>query len=155
MKTLLILIIGVGIGLGVYWYYHNPDADKKLEAARERVSEGVDETRSRVSQTFSNIDTDEIKEELARTGRVVRKKTEETGEKLADATADARITASIKSKLALDPELSALSISVNTTQGKVTLAGSVSSHDLIKKAMNLALATEGANEVVSTLQVKK
>ncbi len=155
MKTFLILVIGIGVGLGIYWYYHNPDADQKLATAREQLSNGVDETRSRIGATVSNIDTEQIKEELAQTGRIVRKKTEEAGQKIADATADARITTSIKSKFALDPELSALSISVNTTQGKVTLAGTVSSHDLIKKAINLALQTDGATEVVSTLQVKK
>ena len=155
MKTLLILVIGIAVGLGIYWYYHNPNAEKQLQTAREQLSNGVDETRAKISETVSNIDTEQIKDELARTGRVVRKKTEEAGEKIADATADARVTAAIKSKLAVDPELSALSISVNTTQGKVTLAGTVSSHELIKRAIKLALETDGASEVVSTLQVKK
>ena len=153
MKTLFILLIGIGVGFGIYWY-HQPDAERQLATARARLSNGVDEPRSRFNETFSNIDTQEIKDELARTGRVVRKKTEEAGEKLADATADARVTAAIKSKLAMDRDLSALSISVNTTQGKVTLSGTVSSHELIKKAMNIALQTEGTAEVVSTLQVK-
>ncbi|MDB6028059.1 MAG: hypothetical protein JWM68_4282 [Verrucomicrobiales bacterium] len=154
MKTLLLLLIVIGLGLGIYWYYNNPDADQRLKSARSQMSNGVEEARSKVSETFSNIDTDQIKDELARTGRVVRKKTEEAGEKIVDATADARVTAAIKTKLARDPDLSALSISVNTTQGKVTLSGTVASHALIKRAIDLALQTDGASEVVSTLQVK-
>ena len=155
MKTILLLLIIAGVGLGIYWYYNNPEARQHLDTARSQLTNSVEQTRATVSDTFSNIDTAQIKEELARTGRVVRKKSEEAGEKVADATADARVTAAIKAKLTQDPDLSALSISVNTTQGKVTLSGTVASHELIKKAVNLALQTDGVSEVVSTLQVKK
>ena len=51
-------------------------------------------------------------------------------------------------------ELSALSISVNTTAGVVTLSGFVNSTEDISKAMLLALETDGVREVISTLQVK-
>ena len=53
-----------------------------------------------------------------------------------------------------DKDLSALSISVNTTSGIVTLSGTVSSPEHISKAMLLAMETEGVREVVSTLQVR-
>ena len=52
-------------------------------------------------------------------------------------------------------ELSALSISVNTTEGIVTLSGTVSSAEDISKAMLLAMETDGVREVISTLQVKQ
>jgi hyperosmotically inducible periplasmic protein len=73
---------------------------------------------------------------------------------IADATADARITTAIKGQYALDSEISALTISVNTTKGVVTLSGTVKSHDHIKKAMQIALQIDGVTEVISTLQVK-
>jgi hypothetical protein len=69
------------------------------------------------------LQPEDIKEELARSGQVVRRKAQETGRAIADATSDARITAAIKGKLLAHPELSAFSISVNTTDGVVTLAG--------------------------------
>ncbi|MGQ9695827.1 MAG: BON domain-containing protein [Thermodesulfobacteriota bacterium] len=56
--------------------------------------------------------------------------------------------------LAADPDLSALSISVSTAAGRVTLSGTVGSPELIGKAVALALETEGVREVVSTLKVK-
>jgi osmotically-inducible protein OsmY len=143
MKTILVLIIGVAIGAGIYWYYHNPDADQRLQ-----------QVRSDVTSTISNIDVQQVKDQLAQKGEVVLKKAESAGEKLADATADARITAAIKTKYAREPQLSALSISVNTTGGKVTLSGWASSPEAIKTAMNLAIQTDGVSEVVSTLQVK-
>jgi len=54
-----------------------------------------------------------------------------------------------------DRELSALSISVNTTEGVVTLSGTVSSSENVSKAMLLAMETDGVREVISTLQVKQ
>jgi osmotically-inducible protein OsmY len=76
------------------------------------------------------------------------------GNTITDATADARTTATIKAKLLADPDLSALSISVSTTAGKVTLSGAVTSPEKIAKAIKLAMSVDGVREVVSTLQVK-
>ena len=101
-----------------------------------------------------NFSTEDLKEELSRTGQVVREKANKLSSKIADATADPRVTATIKSKLLADSTLSALSISVNTTDGVVTLSGSVKTHEHIKKAMDLALSTDGCDKVISTLQVK-
>ena len=98
---------------------------------------------------------DLIKEDLDRTGKVIRRKAREAGQAMADATVDARTTAAIKGKMVANKDLSALSISVNTTGGIVTLSGSVNSTDDISKAMMLAMDTDGVQEVISTLQVKK
>jgi len=78
----------------------------------------------------------------------------EAGHAIADATADARITGAIKTKLLASRDLSALNISVNTTTGVVTLSGTVASPEHISKAILLAMETSGVREVVSTLQVK-
>ncbi len=75
------------------------------------------------------------------------------GEAASDATLDTRATAAIKTKLAADADLSALSISVTTTEGRVTLSGTVASPELIGKAIALALETEGVREVVSTMKI--
>ena len=93
-------------------------------------------------------------DERAKTGTVIRRKAQDAGKALADATADARITAAIKGKLVASKELSALDISVNTTSGTVTLSGTVTSTENISKAMALAMETDGVNQVISTLQVK-
>ena len=85
---------------------------------------------------------------------VVRDKARKAGSAFVDATADARITAAIKSKLAAESALSVFSIHVETTDGLVTLSGTVNSHDQIGRAVQLALDTDGVVKVVSTLQVK-
>jgi hyperosmotically inducible periplasmic protein len=78
----------------------------------------------------------------------------EAGQAMADAAADIRITAAIKSKLVASSELSAFNISVSTTGGVVTLSGTVPSSDAIGKAVRLAMETDGVREVVSSLRVK-
>jgi hyperosmotically inducible periplasmic protein len=96
---------------------------------------------------------EDIKDDLARTGKVIRRKAQEAGQAIADATADARTTAAIKAKFIANRDLSALSISVNSTAGVVTLSGTVNSPEDIGKAILLALETDGVTQVVSTLQV--
>ncbi len=101
-----------------------------------------------------NLGTNDIREELARTGRIVRQKASQAGKVIADSTADARTTAAIKAKLLANRDLSGLSISVNTTDGIVTLSGSVPAAEDIGKAMVVALDTDGVKQVISTIQVK-
>ena len=100
------------------------------------------------------LDVHELGEELKRTGRIVRRKAGQAAREVADATQDARTTAGIKTGLALDPTLSALDISVDTTDGRVTLAGHVDSTDDIARAIRIALERDDVREVVSTIQVR-
>jgi len=67
------------------------------------------------------------------------------------ATPPEGITATIKAKLIRESNLSAVSVSVNTMDGKVTLSGTASSPENIRKAVQLAIDTDGVREVVSTL----
>jgi len=67
---------------------------------------------------------------------------------------DAKITTTIKAKLAADPEISAFDVSVSTTEGKVTLSGKVKSPEMIGKAVALALETGDVREVVSVLKIE-
>ena len=57
--------------------------------------------------------------------------------------------------MAADPELSAVEISVNTTDGIVTLSGKAASPEPVGRAMLLALETNGVREVIGTLRVGK
>lgn len=156
MRVLVALLLGLAIGGAAVWFYSNYQGDSRLKAAEEKVGEAAKSARETVQDQLRVLDlrSDDIKDELARTGQVVRRKAREAGQVIADATADARTTAAIKTKLVASGDLSALNISVNTTAGVVTLAGSVSSPEHISKAMLLAMETEGVREVISTLQVR-
>lgn len=67
---------------------------------------------------------------------------------------DASITAKVKTALIADPELSGLSIDVDTSQNVVTLNGSVSSDAARANAERIAKGVEGVKEVKNNLLVK-
>jgi osmotically-inducible protein OsmY len=154
MKTLFVLLIGAVLGVMAYQYFKEPQKRPVMEQTADSLSDGAEKVRDKLSQNFPDLDADDIKAELERSGRVIRKKAEKAGVAIKDATADARITAEIKGRYALTSELSSLRISVNTTDGIVTLSGSAPSAEDVSKAMRIALETEGVQEVVSTIQVK-
>lgn len=102
-----------------------------------------------------NVHTQDVQNELAHAGVVIKEKAREAGAAIADATADTRATTAIKSKLATELGASTLgNISVSTSDGVVTLSGTVNSNDEITKAVNVAYAAENVRKVYSTLQVK-
>jgi hyperosmotically inducible protein len=149
-------LLGV-LALGaVIWYFRSPPQPGGLEDARDRIRAGATnaEHAARDEMQSLGLTPENIKDELARTGRVIRSKSQALGQTLANETADARITTDIKAKLLADPDLSALSISVNTTAGCVTLSGTTGTPADIRKAMLLAYETVGVTQVISTLQVK-
>ena len=156
MKTILALIIGIAIGVGAFWYYKKTHSQSEFDKMEQKIRGTVSSVSNTIQEKLHslNLSSNNIKEELDRTGRVIRDKSREAGQAIADATADARTTATIKAKLVADHELSAMSISVNTTDGVVTLSGTVSSTDQIGKAIVLAMETDRVRQVISTLQVK-
>ena len=79
----------------------------------------------------------------------------DTAGKLGDRVADARLTAKIKSKMALDDHVKARAIDVDTSAGVATLSGVVASGDERKRALQLARDTEGIKRVIDELEVRK
>ena len=156
MRLLLGIVLGIVLVVGAIWYFADQRKDPRAQQMQQSIESGATQMKDSIHSKLDSMDLrpETIKDELARTGKVVRQKAGEAGNAIADATADARITGAIKAKLVADRDLSALSISVNTTAGRVTLSGTVSSAENIQKAISLAMATDGVKEVVSTLQVK-
>lgn len=66
---------------------------------------------------------------------------------------DATIGTKMKAALAADPELSALKINVDTTQGTVRLRGEVKSMALRRKAEEMARKIEGVKSVENQLMI--
>jgi osmotically-inducible protein OsmY len=151
------LIIGILIGGVGFWFYGTRAGKSTIQATGEQIESATKTARDAVQEKLRVLDLrpEQVKEDLAKTGQVVRRKARQAGQAIADATADARLTAAIKGKLLASRDLSAMGISVNTTAGIVTLSGTVNSPDDISKAMMLAMDTDGVSEVVSTLQVKR
>lgn len=156
MRVFLSLIIGIAVGIAAVWYFQRTKNNSQFQTAGQEIKNTAQQAGSTLDEKLRSLhlDKDSITNELARTGRVIRDKANAAGQALKDATADARVTTAIKTKLVKDPDLSAWDIHVSTTDGVVTLSGRVSSPELIGKAMELALDTDGARQVISTLQVK-
>lgn len=156
MKAFFALILGIVIGAAALWFFTSKEGRQALETTGKQIEETTQPAVTAVQDKLKvlRLQPQDVKAELDRSGQVIRRKAQEAGKALADATADARITAAIKSKLVAEPGLSALSISVDTTAGVVTLSGAVDSPEAISRAMLLAMEVEGVQEVVSTLQVR-
>jgi osmotically-inducible protein OsmY len=156
MRVLLALIVGIALGIAAVWYFNHNKANSQFNSAGQEIKSTAQNAGNALNDKLQSwhLDKDSISSELAHTGRVVRDKANQAGKVIKDATADARVTAAIKGKLVKDPDLSAWDIHVSTTDGVVTMSGSVSSPELIGKAMELALDTDGAQQVISTIQVR-
>jgi osmotically-inducible protein OsmY len=155
MRIFLRVIVVAVLFLGGIWLIQN----RKLAPSGREVRSGIDsvvrETKEAVKEVDLKLDVHELGEELKRTGRIVRRKAGQAIHEVADDTEDARTTAAIKTRLAIDPNLSALDISVDTTDGRVTLAGHVDSADDIARAIRIVLDRNDVREVVSTIQVRR
>jgi hyperosmotically inducible periplasmic protein len=148
MKKLLFgFIIGVLVGAWGYAIVQKTPTRSNAGAANGGFSQDA-------GRVFRDIRVEDVRQELERTGLVIRQKAAQIGTAIAETTADARVTGAIKARLLSEPGVSSMGIDVNTTGGVVTLAGSVSSHEEVAKAMKIALDTDGAVKVISTLQVR-
>jgi osmotically-inducible protein OsmY len=159
------LVLGIIVGAAAYWYLQkkaqeHPEAQQRYEqAASQTASEASTAAHSAADALRAKFDTldlntDQIKNELAKTGQVVRRKAQDIGDAAVNAASDARAIAEIKAKYAEDHSLSVWKISVSCNQGHVKLSGTVSSPDDIAKAIALALEVDGVRDVTSTIQVK-
>lgn len=113
----------------------------------------IEDALARILRDWS-LTPEDVRRQLDRAGRVIKREGGALGERLEDATLDARIVTVIKAKYTLDGTLSAWDIAVASTNGHVTLAGTVNEPDLVVRAVVIALDTSGVVDVVSTLRVK-
>ena len=75
------------------------------------------------------------------------------GKTIGETVDDATITTRVKTALLNDPDVSGLSIDVDTFKGVVTLSGRVDSKAEEQKAIQIAKRVDGVQDVNSTLQV--
>jgi hypothetical protein len=159
------LVVGIILGAAGFWFIQtkarqHPETEQRAVAAANQAQSSASEMGHHLSDAFKakletlDLGSDQIKDELARTGKIVRRTARDFGDRVADTAADTRIVATIKAKYAADPDLSVWQISVSCDLGRVTLTGTVSAEENIGKAVALALETDGVRDVTSTLVVK-
>ncbi|MDY0745389.1 BON domain-containing protein [Paucibacter sp. R3-3] len=118
-----------------------------------------DDTRTagqKLDDTIAKVDqkTDEAKAKTEAEAGKLGDKMSQTADKAEAKMADATITASIKSELARDPDLSALQINVDTRDGLVELNGTAPSDAAKDRATKLAAGIKGVLSVDNHLVVK-
>ena len=110
---------------------------------------GVETPVSAIQETPS-VNTDKARETGAKIGETVA-----TGAAKAEqALSEGALTAKIKSKMALDDTVKALSIDVDTKGTVVTLSGTVTSEAVRAKAVQLARETAGVTAVNDQLVIR-
>jgi hypothetical protein len=148
--------------VAVVWVFRAPILDRLgllADTAPRQTGSDAQGASGTVERTtgggLSDLDfsVDGIARELRATGRVVRRKVLEAGRQLGESTRDGRTTARLEARFALDPELKAREIEVDTNDGRVTLKGRVDSPEELARAIRMAVEEDDVLEVTSTLQV--
>src|SRR5258706_2984282 len=123
------------------------EAGQKTERALSSAGEKISAKTGEVS---SSISTGE-KTTVSTTGNTTTTTSSETKR----AVSDAAITASVKTDLLKDPDLSVLKIDVDTKDGVVTLNGLAADEPARSRAEKMASAVKGVKEVRNFLVVKR
>jgi hyperosmotically inducible periplasmic protein len=165
MKFFNGLLVGIILGAAGFWFVQekgrqHPATEQRYEASAAQAGADAGNAAHSLSDAFkAKLETldlrgDQIKDEMARTGKIVRRKAQEIAGHMADAAADARAVAAIKAKYAAEPDLSVWSISVACHDGHVALSGTVPNAEGVGKAVALALEVDGVQDATSTLVIK-
>jgi hyperosmotically inducible protein len=148
--------------IALVWVFREPILDRlglvagtsaRQTGSDAREASGTGESTGRGQRSDLDLSVEKIAQELRATGRVVRRKVVAAGRQLEESTRDARTTAKLKARFALDPELKTREIDIDTDDGRVTLKGRVDSHEEVARAIRMAVEEDDVLEVISTLQV--
>jgi hyperosmotically inducible periplasmic protein len=108
------------------------------------------ETPVSAEPTLPSVDTQKAREAGAKVGEAVATGAVQAQQVISEGS----LTAKIKSKMALDDTVKALSIDIDTNGTEVTLTGSVNSAAERDKAIQLARETAGVTRVHDRLRIR-
>lgn len=112
------------------------------------VGEKIDGAIQSTEQAAQNA-----KQDVQSAASTVERETAQAGQAVAEGASDMAITAKVKTALAADDQLSALSIDVTTDKGEVSLTGPAPTAAAADRATVLAKAVEGVTNVHNKLVV--
>jgi hyperosmotically inducible periplasmic protein len=115
-----------------------PTAGQRVDGAIAAVEQGADKAKAEVK-------------EMAADAKVAGS---EAMDKTQASLGDAAITASVKAELAKDSQLSALSVNVDTQNGRVELKGKAPTAEARERATTLASAVKGVVSVDNQLTIE-
>lgn len=115
----------------------------------QSVKEGTEEVAEEVGDK-----TEDVGEEIGDKAEDVGEAVKDTAEEVGETVQDGSITAAIKMKFANDEVVSASNIDIDTSNGVVTLNGTVASQVEANRAVELAQAVSGVKNVRSNLIIE-
>ncbi len=132
---------------------------EKLSAAGAATSQAVSDAGEKTSQKLAEMG-DKTQAAVSNAADKVAEKTGQAVNAVQEASsspavADAAITASIKTDLLKDPDLSVFKIDVDTKDGVVTLNGLAGTDAARARAEKMASAVKGVKEVRNFLVLKR
>jgi osmotically-inducible protein OsmY len=130
-------------------------ADDALAKTKDALSNAGRKTEQAFSDAGKRIDAATSAPEKGDEAANAKDRTRDTGKETRAALSDAAITASIKTDILKDPDLSVLKIEVDTRDGVVTLNGLAANDAARTRAEKIAEATKGVREVRNHLVVKQ
>lgn len=128
------------------------EAQRELDQAGEQMERGAEQVQQGAKEVGASLERGAERAGAA-LERGAEKVQREVGPIVEDALDDATITAKVKTNLISDPEVRALSIDVDTIDGRVTLQGKVATQGQKAEAEKLARITPGVRQVVNLIEV--
>jgi hyperosmotically inducible protein len=113
-------------------------ANRELKATGDEIKQGADKAGAAIQRGAEKVQTQ------------VETKVVPAAKELLN---DANITATVKTKLAGDPAINALTVNVDTSHGQVTLSGKVALAEQKVEAEKVAGKVDGVKSVVNQIQV--
>jgi hyperosmotically inducible protein len=130
---------------------------RAVELARN--TEGVRDVVDQLAVTPGATPTTGIDDPLQREAREAtqagKEKSQDATDRVGSAAADATITTAIKTKMLADDTVPGMAIDVDTSNGIVTLKGTVRTPAQKERAAAIAKATDNVKSVVNNLKVEK
>jgi len=120
------------------------------------LAAGCEEKRNVAESAGQKIDraAESAGQKMERASEQATASAKDAASKAGQVLDDAALTAKVKAALFAEPGLKTLQIDVDSKNGVVTLAGSVDSEVLHKRAVQIAGAMSGVQRVVDKLVVK-
>jgi hypothetical protein len=141
--VILGFLLAVGAGAAAYYLRAQPAEAGAARTAADRIGAATE-------TLVDSIDRERIRDAGAEIAGTIGQNVGEAGAALTDA----RLTAKIKSKIALDDTLAGSRINIDTESAKVTVRGTARSAAQRDRALQLARETAGVTEVVDQLRVE-
>ena len=128
---------------------------ERAEALGERVGRKAEALADKVERNAEALADKVDREGIREAGSSVATTIGNQAERAGEALGEARLTAKIRAKMALDDTIEARRLNVDTAGTVVTVRGSVASASQRQRVLQLARETEGVTSVVDRIVVSE